>query len=259
MGLNLPIKTILFTTHIKFDGVSRRGINVNEIVQIAGRAGRYGHHEKGFIGATTKDSLKYIQEEYAKPIKTIKPPFKVKINNEQLSNLAMHLKTTSLTKVLKFFSSNMEFNGPFVAANIGSMISAATIVDQKFNLKLEDKYMLSQAPISIKSKIILQAYDAYISAVLKNKVIRYKPSITVPKVARTQKDLLLVEDEIKKISLYLWLSYKLPEQFPDSIKATIARSSFNQFIENSLKKDIKLEEDDGKRNFPPREFKRRRF
>ncbi|RXJ82220.1 helicase-related protein [Arcobacter sp. F2176] len=263
MGLNLPIKTILFTTHMKFDGISRRGISVNEIVQIAGRAGRYGHHEKGFIGATTKDSLKYIKEEYSQPIKTIKPPFKVKINNEQLTSLAMHLKTTSLTKVLKFFSTNMVFEGPFIAANIGSMISASTIVDQKFNLKLEDKYMLAQAPISVKSKIILQAYDIYISAVLKNRVIRYKPSITLPKVARTQKDLLLVEDEIKKISLYLWLSYKLPEQFPDGIKATIARTSFNQFMENSLKKDIKLSADEHKRVFPPREKKefraRRRF
>jgi len=258
MGLNLPIKTILFTTHMKFDGISRRGINVNEIVQIVGRAGRYGHHEKGFFGATTKDALEYIKEEYLKPIKTIKPPFKVKINNEQLENLANHLKTTSLTKVLKFFSSNMKFDGPFKAANIASMITAARIVDQKFNMKLEDKYMLSQAPVSVKSQIIIQAYDTYISAVLKNKVVRYKPSITLPKVARTQKDLLLVEDEIKKISLYLWLSYKLPNQFPDGIKATIERSSLNKFIENSLKKGIKTFDERDKKEFSKKDYYKRR-
>ena len=34
MGLNLPIKTILFTTDEKFDGKSRRKITVNEIVQM---------------------------------------------------------------------------------------------------------------------------------------------------------------------------------------------------------------------------------
>ncbi len=259
MGLNLPIKTILFTTHTKFDGISRRGINVNEIVQIVGRAGRYGHHEKGFFGATTKESLEYIKEEYSKPIRTIKPPFRVKINNEQLENLAKHLKTKSLTKVLKFFSSNMKFDGPFKAANISSMISAAMIVDQKFNLKLEDKYMLSQAPISIKSQIIVQAYDMYINAVLKNRVVRYKPSITLPKVAKTQRDLLLVEDEIKKISLYLWLSYKLPELFPDGIKATIQRAALNKFCENSLKKNIRLDDNREKKEYPKKEpFQRRR-
>lgn len=203
MGLNLPIKTVLFTTHTKFDGVCKRPINVNEIVQIAGRAGRYGHHEEGFIGATSKDALKHLHKEYSKPIRTIKPPFKVKINAQQLEGLSGHIKTKSLQKILKFFNDNMYFDGPFVASNIGSMITASKILDQKNNLKLEDKYMLSQAPITTKSTIILQAYDAYVAAVIKNKVVRYKPSITLPKKAITQRDLLLVEDEVKKY-LYIY-------------------------------------------------------
>lgn len=247
MGLNLPIKTILFTTHKKFDGIERRGINVNEIVQIAGRAGRFGHHEKGFIGATTKDALKYISHEYHRPVKTIKPPFRVKINSSQLEALSSHLQTTSLTKVLKYFAQNMNFDGPFEACNIASMISAAKILDEKHNLKLEEKYLLSLAPTSIKSPLIIQAYKAYIAAILKNRVTRYKPSITLPQKPKTQKDLLLVEDEIKKISLYLWLSYKLPELFPDSHKAMMTRTLFNNFIEHSLKSNIKLLEE--KREF----------
>ncbi|MEJ2372981.1 MAG: helicase-related protein [Sulfurimonas sp.] len=88
MGLNLPIKNILFTTDTKFDGVSRRKITVNEIVQIAGRAGRFGHYQVGFLGATKKDVLDYIKDEFEQPIKTIKPPFGVKISSEQLESLA---------------------------------------------------------------------------------------------------------------------------------------------------------------------------
>ncbi len=103
MGLNLPIKNILFTTDTKFDGISRRKITVNEIVQIAGRAGRYKLFDVGFLGATRRDVLSYIKDEFEQPIKTIKPPFSVKINNEQLESLASHIKTNSLTKVLKFF------------------------------------------------------------------------------------------------------------------------------------------------------------
>lgn len=203
MGLNLPIKTILFTTDTKFDGVSRRKITVNEIVQIAGRAGRFGHFEAGYLGATRRDILAYIKEEFESPIKTIKPPFKVKINNNQLEALSSHIKTNSLTKILKFFADNMSFNGPFVAANISSMIEAARIVDNKNGLSLEEKYLLAQAPITTKSTIILQAYDSYIASVIKKRVNHYKPSITLPKKAITQKDLLLVEDEVKK-SLYIF-------------------------------------------------------
>jgi ATP-dependent RNA helicase SUPV3L1/SUV3 len=243
MGLNLPIKTIIFTTCEKFDGVERRVITPNELIQISGRAGRYGHHEKGFIGAMTQKSLSQVQELFQTPVKTIKPPFKVKASSEQIQAIASHLQTQSLTKVLKFFKDNMSFSGPFVASNIGSMIEASKIVDAKFNLKLNDKYMLAQAPISIKSNIIKQAYEAYIAAVLKNKIVRYKPSITLKKVAQTQKDLLLVEDEVKKISLYLWLSYKLPELFCDGIKASMMRDSLNQFIEKSLKQGITLQDE----------------
>ena len=256
MGLNLPIKTILFTTDTKFDGVSKRKISVNEIVQIAGRAGRYGHFEAGYLGATRRDVLDHVRLEFESPIKTIKPPFKVKINNNQLEALAAHIKTNSLTKVLKFFADNMYFSGPFIAANISSMLEAAKIVDTRFNLKLEDKYLLAQAPITTKSTIILQAYEAYIASVIKKRVCHYKPSITLPKKAITQKDLLLVEDEVKKISLYLWLSYKLPELFPDHDKAYILRNSFNSFIEKSLKGNL-IEEDSSKkpftRPFPKRE------
>lgn len=248
MGLNLPIKTILFTTHRKFDGVSKRTINVNEIVQIAGRAGRYGYHEKGFLGATSKETLDHIKKEYHKPVKTIKPPFKVKISAPQLDGLSSHIKTRSLTKILKYFADNMYFDGPFIASNISSMISAAKILDEKNNLKIEEKYMLSQAPITMKSTIIIQAFDAYVAAIIKKRVVRYKPSITLPRKAITQRDLLLVEDEVKKISLYLWLSYKFPELFPDSVKALITRSAFNSFIENTLKKKLVSQENPRERN-----------
>ena len=42
MGVNLPIKRIVFLETRKYDGVSLRKLNVSEIKQIAGRAGRRG-------------------------------------------------------------------------------------------------------------------------------------------------------------------------------------------------------------------------
>lgn len=48
MGLNLPIRRIVFLETRKFDGHTRRPLNVSEIKQIAGRAGRRGIFETGF-------------------------------------------------------------------------------------------------------------------------------------------------------------------------------------------------------------------
>lgn len=51
MGLNLPIRRIVFVETQKFDGVSKRDLEPGEIKQIAGRAGRFGIYEEGFVAA----------------------------------------------------------------------------------------------------------------------------------------------------------------------------------------------------------------
>jgi len=51
MGLNLPIRRIIFMETEKFDGVERRELRPEEIKQIAGRAGRFGMYNRGFVGA----------------------------------------------------------------------------------------------------------------------------------------------------------------------------------------------------------------
>lgn len=49
-GLNMPIGSVLFAETEKFDGQERRGLHAWEAAQIAGRAGRYGHHACGRVG-----------------------------------------------------------------------------------------------------------------------------------------------------------------------------------------------------------------
>jgi len=239
MGLNLPIKTILFTTSVKFDGISKRKLLANEVIQISGRAGRYGHHEIGFIGATTSSDLKNIKQIYNTPVKTIKPPFNVKATIEQIEELATYLQTKSLSKILKFYANNMKFSGPFKASNIGDMISLANILDKKVKLSLEQKFILSQAPINTRSPLIQDAYFRYINAVLNNKPYKYISLINTNKKAKSQDDLLKAEDEVKKISLYLWLSYKLPDVFVDSSYANDMRIKVNKYCEESLKLKLK--------------------
>ncbi len=52
-GVNLPCETLLFAETTKFDGKERRPLEPWEIAQIAGRAGRYGFHERGHVGVLT--------------------------------------------------------------------------------------------------------------------------------------------------------------------------------------------------------------
>lgn len=51
MGLNLPIKRVVFLEAYKFDGRRRRFLHGTEIKQIAGRAGRMGMYDVGWYNA----------------------------------------------------------------------------------------------------------------------------------------------------------------------------------------------------------------
>lgn len=49
MGMNLPIRRIVFMDIVKFDGKERRMLGPAETKQIAGRAGRQGMYQEGFV------------------------------------------------------------------------------------------------------------------------------------------------------------------------------------------------------------------
>ena len=51
MGMNLPIRRIVFLEDSKFDGKEERPLYDHEIKQIAGRAGRFGIYNEGLYNA----------------------------------------------------------------------------------------------------------------------------------------------------------------------------------------------------------------
>ncbi|MFN0093132.1 MAG: DEAD/DEAH box helicase [Acidimicrobiales bacterium] len=51
VGVNVPIRTVLFTQLCKYDGARTRLLSVREFQQIAGRAGRKGFDTRGYVWA----------------------------------------------------------------------------------------------------------------------------------------------------------------------------------------------------------------
>ena len=233
MGMNLPIKTILFSKAEKFDGITQRNLLPSEVHQISGRAGRYGLNEEGYVGALSLDVLKIVKKNFYKEAKTISIPFKVMANLEHIKLVGNILEENSLEEILKFFVQNMEFNGPFHATNLDDMLEASTIVD-RFDLDIATKYHLACAPLTLKSPYIIAAYETYIMALEKKEPVRYVRPALVGDYAQTADELLRAEDMVKEISLYLWLSYRFDEYFVDEEKARISRGVLNKYIEMTL-------------------------
>ncbi len=234
MGLNMPIKTILFSKANKFDGTSQRDLLPTEVAQISGRAGRYGFKEVGYVGALNYEALKVVKKNFHKELESIKTPFKVMANLEHIKLVGKILEEDSLSEILKFFTKNMRFNGPFRATNLDDMMSVAHIVDN-YDLNIEDKYHLACAPLTLKSPYILGVFEHYVLYLSKQKPIPYKPPKIINSFAKTAQELLRAEDMVKEISLYLWLSYRFDEYFVDVEKAKSYRYLLNDYIEESLK------------------------
>lgn len=71
MGLNLPIRRIVFLKNEKFDGTRRRLLTSQEVKQIAGRAGRKGIYPVGKVAFMTdvKKMMELLQKE-DEPVRT---------------------------------------------------------------------------------------------------------------------------------------------------------------------------------------------
>ena len=64
VGINVPIRTVLFTGLAKFDGNRQRVLRTREFLQIAGRAGRPGYDTSGYVVVQAPEHV--IENERAK-------------------------------------------------------------------------------------------------------------------------------------------------------------------------------------------------
>jgi superfamily II RNA helicase len=81
MGVNIPIRTVLFTQLCKYDGEKTAVLSVRDFHQIAGRAGRKGFDERGWVVAQAPEhvieNLKLAEKKAAgKKVVMHKPPQK---------------------------------------------------------------------------------------------------------------------------------------------------------------------------------------
>ena len=92
LGMNLPIKRVVFLETEKFDGYELRSLRTTEIKQIAGRAGRYGIYETGYYTAIRDKSS------IAKAVKAEYPPIGTPMIDfpESLLSVDLSLKETIL-------------------------------------------------------------------------------------------------------------------------------------------------------------------
>ena len=238
MGLNLPIRRVLFSTMTKFDGQDDRPLNESEVHQIAGRAGRFGIHEEGHAGV-----LKEAEPSAARLLKELlhKTPrapadFKAPVapNGWHVDTIAARLHKTKLREVLGVFMEQLKLDDAhFAVAELEQMLELAEALDRSAaKLTLKERFIYAQAPVDTRTESQLQAFlDWSGSHALTGKA--GKPWFLDDVDGHSRLDRM--EQALRACTLWLWLDLRFPGVY-GHVDAVIAlRGQLNDGIERQLK------------------------
>ncbi|MEY4748788.1 MAG: hypothetical protein RIQ60_1002 [Pseudomonadota bacterium] len=237
MGLNLPIRRVLFSTLTKFDGVGDRSLDESEVHQIAGRAGRYGIHEEGFAGVlkgaepTAPRVLRELMQRAPRAPQDFKAP--VAPNGWHVKTIAARLNEQRLGAVLKVFMQQLKLDDAhFAVADLEQMVSLAEELDRiAARLTLEQRFTYAQAPVDTRTETLLYAFfdwAASHAATGKAGVPWFLQEVGAH--SRLEK----MEQALRACTLWLWLDLRFPGVYGLVNEVVDLRNRLNDGIERQL-------------------------
>ena len=207
MGLNLPVRRIVFLQADKFDGTSRRPLTTPEIKQIAGRAGRYGIYDKGYVSAMGEQELEYIRERFEAPEE---PLTQVNLGFPQVL-LDINAPLDELMKI--WYS--VTPSEPFVKENIDEALYLYEQAKKCRNMidGFENKHLLYRmitCPIDIKDRKVVALWLNYC------KTWSADVSLERPVLRREKKGgILQYETYYKQLDLYYQFSHRMQKEIDE--------------------------------------------
>ncbi|KAB1070223.1 helicase-related protein [Methylobacterium planeticum] len=231
MGLNLgPLKRIVFSAVRKWDGTGERALTNSEIRQIAGRAGRFGHQEVGYVAATDETGIEPIRTALggAPTAPAADTRFFVRPDFIAINSVAQEMQTDSLAEVLTHFARATFYAGsPFQPSALEEILEVARVVDRA-RLPIQEKFAFSVCPIDRRDEVSMGLLERWTQA--------RAGRLTVPALrANLSGQLDYQERTVKLASAYLWLSRRFPETFDEVEAIRQMRSRANGVIEQHLR------------------------
>ncbi|OIV94987.1 hypothetical protein TanjilG_22184 [Lupinus angustifolius] len=237
MGLNLNISRIIFSTMKKFDGFETRDLTVPEIKQIAGRAGRYGSiFPVGEVTCIDAEDLPLLHSSLNAPSPILEHAGLLPSYDLLYMYSRLH-PNNGFYQVLEHFIDNAKLSANYFIVNCDQLLKVAAVIDD-FPLRLQEKYLFCISPVDMDDEISSQGLIQFAENYAKKGLVQLREiftpgTLTVPKTPAALKEL---ESIHKVLDLYVWLSYRLEESFPDRELAASQKAICNMLIEEFLER-----------------------
>ncbi|MGE4354480.1 MAG: helicase-related protein [Oscillospiraceae bacterium] len=201
MGVNLPIRRIVFTEIKKFDGEEFRSLTSQETKQIAGRAGRIGIYDVGYVACMEND-IEFIEYQLETPDDTIE--------NAVVgpSEAIMAIGWLPLREKLALWSTREEMISYYRKKDVRDYI---LILDKLETYRLPEavQWHLMILPFDVNNEALLEQFIFFVEEYFVQKAEKLsKPSIS----AHT---LPAYEEYYQKIDLYYSFSKSLTLEFDE--------------------------------------------
>lgn len=236
LGLNLPIRRIVFATVEKFDGVEERRLTPQEVRQIAGRAGRYGIHEEGLVTSFDPRAIGLLRRSIERnELVQSEAVIWISPTDDHLRRLSAILGTTRVGRLLQFFQERVLRDGEhgLRIADLSDTIEVANTLELAegfLTLPFPVRCTYSRAPVNTRGPAL---------AVLTHWGTQHASLGVVDGTELmfegTGRDRLLqYEDRSRIATLYLWLAQRFPEVYTNHVEIAQIRDGIDDEIHTAL-------------------------
>ncbi|XP_067909410.1 ATP-dependent RNA helicase SUPV3L1, mitochondrial isoform X3 [Heterodontus francisci] len=223
MGLNLSIKRIIFNSLVK-PSINEKGekemdrITTSQALQIAGRAGRFNSaFQEGEVTTMNRDDLPVLQEILSRTVDPIEAAG-LHPTADQIEMFAYQLPDATLSNLIDIFVSLSQVDGLYFVCNVDDFKFLADMI-QHIPLNLRVRYVFCTAPINRKHPFVCTSFLKFARQFSRDEPLTFEWlcrhinwPLTPPK---NIKDLVHLEAVHDVLDLYLWLSYRFMDMFPD--------------------------------------------
>lgn len=140
-------------------------------------------------------------------------------------------------RILEHFVENAKLSENYFIANCEEMLKVAAVIDE-LPLGLQEKYLFCMSPVEMSDEIISQGLTQFAQNYASKGVVPLREIFTpgTIKVPKTQAALKELESIHKVLDLYIWLSFRLEESFPDRELAASQKAICSLLIEEFLER-----------------------
>lgn len=227
MGLNLPIRRIVFLETEKFDGTKRRRLTSQEVKQIAGRAGRKGLYDVGRVAFTNDIKLmKHLLHQEDKPVHT----FAIAPTNSVFERFQKYYRELGT-----FFELWEKFESPLGTekASLNQEQELYELIkgtEVEARISMMDLYGFLHLPFSTKDQGLTYQWRDTMFAIVKGEEL--------PEPVIKKRNLEEQELSYKAIGLHLLFLYRLDKRLEATYWEKV-REELSDAVHESLKTEVK--------------------